>query len=53
MTLCLLPYLTRFVTLFAGHSCFRFIESLTIGFAIGGTESKYADVAIRFFELFL
>ena len=36
--------------LFAEYFYFRFIGSLIIGFAMGETESRDADIAVNFFE---
>lgn len=50
LILYLLPYLARFIILFAGHPHFCFIKNLTVGFGIGGTKSRDANVAIKFFK---
>lgn len=46
-------FLACFVAFFAGHLYFYFVESLTIGFAIGKAKSKDVDIAFDFFKLFL
>lgn len=50
LILYLSPYLMRFVVVFTEHSYFHFMESLTIGFAMGKAEFKDTNVIIGLFE---
>lgn len=53
VTLYLLLYLIHFVLPFARHLYFRFVENLTVDFAMGRAELRGANVTIGFFRKYL